>query len=252
MSLVSDLLVAFEVHSPESIRSALTAGASPTDLIRSQGAGGAGKTPMDSLIEGYLRSQRFTACLRVLIDAGATIADPVLEAVLFDDDEALERALEPPDRVNKKLTVPCAFTSCEGVTPLHICAEFNSVRCARILLDAGADVNATADTDADGFGGQTPIFHAVNSIHNYCRPMMELLADAGADLDVRVTGLIWGPGQDWETRIVDVTPLSYAQCALYAQFHRREEDVYANLAYLYRRRYGPELPIHNVPNRYLL
>jgi hypothetical protein len=40
--------------------------------------------------------------------------------------------------------------------------------------------------DGDGFGGQTPIFHAVNSILNYCRPALELLVDAGANLDVRL------------------------------------------------------------------
>lgn len=41
--------------------------------------------------------------------------------------------------------------------------------------------------EADGLGGQTPVFHAVNSIFNYCRPlMMEILVDAGADLDIRV------------------------------------------------------------------
>ena len=46
--------------------------------------------------------------------------------------------------------------------------------------------------------------------------------------------------------VLDVTPISYAQCGLYAQFHRRERDVYDNLAYLYRRRHGRELPVQNV------
>jgi ankyrin repeat protein len=153
--------------------------------------------------------------------------------------------------LDHRLTVPCAFTCCVGVTPLHICAEFNSVRCARALLDAGADVNGKADMDVSGFGGQTAVFHAVNSIFNYCRPMLEILVEAGADLDVRLKGLLWGSEQDWETLLLDVTPTSYAQCGLYAQFHRKERDVYDNLAYLYRRRHASELPLHNVPNRYL-
>jgi ankyrin repeat protein len=147
--------------------------------------------------------------------------------------------------------VPCAFTSCEGVTALHVCAEFNSVRSAQVLIKAGADVNAQADMDKDGFGGQTPIFHAVNSILNYCRPMLELLCDSGANLDVRLKGLLWGIGADWETLLLDVTPTSYAQCGLYAQFHRREQDVYSNLDYLYRKRNGVALPVRNVPNKYL-
>ena len=78
------------------------------------------------------------------------------------------------------------------MSALHICAEFNSVRCARALLENGADANARADQDSDGIGGHTPIFHAVNSIFNYCRPALEILADAGADLDIRVIALLWG------------------------------------------------------------
>jgi ankyrin repeat protein len=125
------------------------------------------------------------------------------------------------------------------------------VKCAQVLLKAGSDVNAPADIDAEGFGGQTPIFHAVNSIFNYCRPMMELLVDAGANLDVRLKGLVWGPGADWETLLLDLTPISYAQCGLYTQFQRKEQDVYSNLGFLYQRRHGKTLPVRNVPNRYL-
>ena len=245
MSLESDYLGAFEEHSPEGIRDALAAGASATALIK-------GKTPIDCFIEGYLRSSQFGACLRVLLDAGASIDDPWLKAILLDDAPTLQGLLNIPGQdLNRKLRVPCAFTTCEGVTALHICAEYNCFRCAQVLIKAGADVNCPADVDADGFGGQTPIFHAVNSILNYCRPMLELLADSGADLDVRLNGLLWGVGADWETLLLDVTPISYAQCGLYAQFHRREQDVYSNLSYLYRKRNGGILPVRNVPNKYL-
>jgi ankyrin repeat protein len=183
--------------------------------------------------------------------AGATL-DPLTQALLLDDDKECRRLMSSPGQsVDRKLHLPCAFTSCEGVTPLHVCAEFNCVRCARVLLGLGANMNARADTDADGFGGQTPIFHSVSSILNYCRPVMELLVEAGADLDVRLKGLIWGGGQSWETLILDVTPMSYAQCGLYAQFHRREGDVYSNLQYLYRSRYRTDLRLRNVPNQYL-
>ncbi|MGK2963177.1 MAG: ankyrin repeat domain-containing protein [Gemmatimonadaceae bacterium] len=246
MSLEADLLEAFEVHSPDQIRAILAVGASPVALIK-------GKTPVASLIEGYLRSDRFHECLRLLLDAGATTGDPLIEAVLLDDDKMLGDVLvsEGNAAVHRRVRVPSAFTSCEGVTPLHVCAEFNSVRCARMLIEAGADVNAVADLDQHGFGGQTPVFHAVNSIHNYCRPLMELLVEAGAGLETRIKGLVWGKDAPWETLILDVTPLSYAQCGAYAQFHRREEDTYSNLDYLYRRRFGVDLPRVNVPNTYL-
>jgi len=245
MSLEADYLEAFEEHSPEGIRAAFAAGASATDLIK-------GKTPLHSLIEGYLRSPRFADCLRVLLDAGASFGDPLLEALLLDDAAALQQLLrQSGEGVERKLSIPCAFTTCEGVTPLHICAEFNAIECARVLLAAGADVNARADLDAEGFGGQTPRFHAVNSIFNYCRPTMEILADAGADLDARVKALLWGESMTWETVVYDVTPISYAQCGLYRQFHRREEHIYSNIEYLSRKRNEHAAPARNVPNKYL-
>jgi hypothetical protein len=56
----------------------------------------------------------------------------------------------------------------------------------------------------------------------------------------------------WETVVYDVTPISYVPCGLYRQFHRREEDVYSNIAYLHRKRFDSEPPTQNVPNKYLL
>jgi hypothetical protein len=246
VSAESDLLEAFEVHSPEGIRKLLAEGVSPTEPIE-------GKRPIDCLIEGYLRSRQFAECLQIMLDAGGTIEDPLLQAVLLDDGAALRKLLaESSESLNRKLSPLCAFTSCRGVSALHICAEFNCTSCARILIGAGANVNAPADCDLHGIGGQTPIFHAVNSIFNYCRPTMEILAEAGADLDVRVKSLLWGESMSWETVVYDVTPISYAQCGLYRQFHRREEDIYSNIEYLHRKRFGSAPPIRNVPNRYLV
>jgi ankyrin repeat protein len=246
MSLESDLLVAFELHSPARIREALAAGVSPLDPI-------GGKRPIDWLIGMYTRSSQFAPCLRVMLDAGATVGDPLLEAVLLDDDVSLRSILKTSgESLQRKLYPLCAYTSCRGVSALHICAEFNSVRCAGVLIGEGADVNARADVNADGIGGQTPLFHAVNSNRNHCRPVMELLVEAGADLLIQLRGVLWGESMDWETVVFDVTPISYAQCGLYRQFHRREEDVFSNIAYLYRKRHGNEPPMLNVPNKYLL
>jgi hypothetical protein len=242
----NDLVGEFEVHSPDGIRKALGAGVSPTALID-------GKRPIDILIEMYLRSSRFAECLQVMLDARATVGDPLLESILLDDEAGLRELLRQSSAfLQQRLSFLCAFTSCRGVSPLHVCAEFNSTCCARVLLENGADVNARADQDVNGSGGHTPIFHAVNSIFNHCRPVMEILIDAGADLDIRVRSLVWGESMSWETVVYDITPISYAQCGLYRQFHRREEDIYSNIDSLYRKRYGNQPPRRNVPNRYLV
>ena len=241
----ADLLAEFEIHSPDGIRRVLSAGVSPTEPIK-------GTRPIDALIAIYLRSSRFAECLQVMLDSGATVDNPLLERLLLDDDSGLRGLLsKSSDCLEQKLSPLCAFTSCRGVSALHICAEFNSARCAHVLLDNGADVNTRAHEDADGLGGQTPIFHAVNSIFNYCRPTMQVLVEAGADLGIRVGSLLWGESMTWETVVHDVTPISYAQCGLYPQFHRREEDIYSNIDYLYRKRYAKHPPFRNVPNKYL-
>jgi hypothetical protein len=245
MSANDDLLGAFELHDSGGIRKALAAGASPTAPLN-------GKRPIDWLISMYTRSPSFAACLQAMLAAGATVGDELVEAVLLDDDGALRRIVEQnPARAQERFVVESAYTSLRHVSALHVCAEFNSVRCATVLLNAGVDVDVRAEVDRDGLGGHTALFHTVNSNHNFCRPMMDLLLDAGADVDVRVRGLIWGEGLEWETVVFDVTPTSYAQCGLYRQFHRDEKDIYDNIDRLHRRRFGTAAPRRNVPNRYV-
>lgn len=237
-ALEGELLGAFEVHSAEEIRRVLAAGLSPTAPIN-------GKRPIDCLIEAYLRTDRFTDCLRVMLGAGASTGDPLLEALLLDDEAALVPLIASGQALDRRLDLLAAFTSCRDVPALHICAEFGSIRCARALLDAGADVNARSS------GGHTAIFHTVNSIFNYGRPMMELLAARGADLDIRVPTILWGESFPWETIVFDVTPISYAQRGLYRQFHRDEEATFSNIDFLHRIRFGAPAPRRNVPNSYL-
>ncbi len=244
MTFTDDLLGWFETHSPGKIRAVIENGADPVKPVR-------GKAPVYWLIEMYTRSPRFAECLRVMLDAGATLNDPYMEAVLLDDADRLRNILTATGDIERTLHLDCAYTSLRGVSALHLCAEYNSVECARVLLDTGLDVDVRAKIDSNGIGGQTPLFHTVNSNSNHCRPMMELLVEAGADLDIRLTGLLWGAECDWETVVFDITPISYAQCGLYPQFHRREQDVYANIDYLYRRRYGNKTHVRNVPNKYV-
>ncbi len=89
----------------------------------------------------------------------------------------------------------------------NICAEFNHVSCAEVLVSYGADVNGKAGVDEYGFGGQTPIFHTVNQNSNNSADMLNYFLSKSVDLEITVTGLIWEKGYEWETLIPAVNPI---------------------------------------------
>lgn len=239
------LLSAIEGHDPDGIAAALDAGIDARDCID-------GKPVVAHLLEMYFRSDRFPACLRVLLARGAQLPDPRLAPVLLNDVAALEAALAADAGLFEHRTwMPCTFTPLDGASLLHVAAEYGHLAVAERLLALGADPNATAATDAQGLNGQTPIFHTVNSNANRSAPLMRLLLAAGARADLPLKGISWGRGFDWETVCYDVTPLSYAQLGLLPQMHRREADVYANIAELLAASGRPPPDLRNVPNRYL-
>jgi ankyrin repeat protein len=137
------------------------------------------------------------------------------------------------------------------VSLLHVAAEYGNLEAARALVEAGADVNATAEVDEFGLNGHTPLFHTVNSIQNRSEPIMRLLLAAGARTDIRLAGITWGKGYEWETTFFDVTSISYAQMGLLPQVHRNEGKIYSNLRCLLEASGRNVPPLGNVPNRYL-
>jgi hypothetical protein len=238
-------LTAVELHSIDGIRAVLEAGLDPASSIR-------GKLPVEWLTQMYTRSPRFSDCLRMLLEAGATLDDPSLAAVLLDDAESLAAAIGG-DRslLELRTTVTSAFTPLEGAPLLHVAAEYGNARAARVLIEAGCDVEARASIDEYGLGGHTALFHTVNSNDNYAQPILRLLLKAGARTDVRLQGIIWGKGFAWETTLFDVTPVSYAQAGLLPQMHREPADIYDNIELMLRTSHRPVPPRVNVPNEYL-
>lgn len=240
-----ELLAAFDGHDVESVRAALARGANPCEPIR-------GKLPVDWLLEEYTRSDQLGDCLRLLFARGARLRDPVIEPVLLNDADAIKTAITAnPTLLQHKTTLVSAFTSLVGVSLLHVAAEYGNVDAARALVEAGAEVNAIAEVDEHGLNGHTPLFHTVNSIHNRSEPIMRLLLAAGARTDIRLAGLTWGKGYEWETTFFDVTPISYAQMGLLPQVHRNEREIYSNLKCLLEASGRQVPPLENVPNRYL-
>jgi hypothetical protein len=240
-----DILLAFELHSPEQIRGALDSGIDPRAPIR-------GKSPINWLTEMYSRSDKFPACLQLLLQHGAVLDDPVVAPVLLDDADALSEAIRAnPALLGHRTTMVSAFTPLVGASLLHVAAEYGSAQAARVLIEMGADVNATAAIDEYGLNGHTPLFHTVNSAYNRAAPILRLLLQAKARTDISLRGITWGKGFEWETTLFDVTPLSYAQFGLLPQVHRGERDIYDNVRLLVEAAGRPVPPLNNVPNRYL-
>jgi hypothetical protein len=239
------LFLGFETHSTEKIQAALAAGVDVNGLSD-------GKTPLTSLVEMYLRSPKFSDCVRCLVQAGARCPDAALLAVLLDDADLLGAELRRnPSLIHRRVDIRCAFTPLLGASLLHVAAEFGLVRAADTLLKAGADVAAKAALDDYGFNGHTPLFHTVCQRGNHGQPVLRLLLEHGAKADIRLAGITWGKSFEWETTIFDATPLSYAQAGLLPQFGRDQHDVYANIRLLAQAA-GRILPEDlNVPNKYL-
>ncbi|HEY4234509.1 MAG TPA: ankyrin repeat domain-containing protein [Lacipirellulaceae bacterium] len=236
-----DFLGAVELHSVDGLSAALDAGLDVRAPIR-------GKSPINWLTEMYLRSNRFADCLRLLLDRGAVLDDSVIAPVLLDDGDAVRAN---PSLVEHRTTLVSAFTPLVGASMLHVAAEYGNLNAARALIAMGTDVNATAAIDEFGLNGQTPLFHTVNSILNYSEPILRLLLEAGANVDVRLNGIVWGRGFEWETTLFDATPVSYAQFGLLPQVHRREQDIYDIVRRLLAASGRRVPPLENVPNRYL-
>ena len=240
-----DLLVAFETHDAAKIEEILDAGLDPRSMIKR-------RSLVNNLTIMYARSDAFPECLRLLLERGAVLDDPALAPVLLDDGEALREALRrDPALIHHRTSMESSFTPLLGASLLHIASEFGNANAVRVLLEAGADVDARAAVGEHGLNGHTPIFHTVNSAWNRSAPIMHMLLDAGASADLRVDGITWGKGMEWETLCFDVTPISYAQMGLLPQFQRQERDIYANIARLLAAA-GRTVPVFdNVPNKYL-
>ncbi|HTI11423.1 MAG TPA: hypothetical protein VL832_22775 [Puia sp.] len=108
-------------------------------------------------------------------------------------------------------------TPIDGATLLHLSIDFDEREIFDWLLGQGADVNAAAIIDKEGFGGHTPLFNAIVSdayVNGRQRDayMTHRLLDLGADIHVRVTlrkYLDWREEPGWHIAR-NVTPLEWA------------------------------------------
>jgi len=245
MDYLQKIIGDFEIHSVEGIKECFENGVDPNQVHK-------GKPLIYEMINMYLRGPKFKSCIQTFVNFGLKFDDEVLLAVLLDDAASLERFItEDKELIFKKYSLDCTFTPLYEASLLHICAEYNHLSCATILVKHGADINAKAGLDNNGFGGQTPIFHTVNQHANNSMDVLKFLVSLSADLSLTVPGIIWGRGYEWETFIPSVNPISYAMMGLLRQFQRTEHQIYEIVSILLKAKYGIDYSPANVPNKYL-
>ena len=87
---------------------------------------------------------------------------------------------------------------------------------ARWLQELGANPNARSLVDAEGFGGHTPLFHAVVSLGDRSDAKARLLLAHRADPNVRATFCkqlrdMGNPEKEHRVVFQNATPVEYAQ-----------------------------------------
>jgi ankyrin repeat protein len=198
--------------------------------------------PLALLLETYSRNPSGKhQCLVALTERGTPLPDTAPMALHQGRIDLLDRHLKAdPGVLNRTFshediypqTLGCHEdaslalhgTPLAGGTLLHIAVDFDELEIARWLLEKGADVNARAAVDAEGFGGHTALFGCVVSqpFRVNCRKddtFARLLLDAGAGTNI-VASLqkrLRFVEDESEHTYCEVTPLSWGQ-----QFHNQD------------------------------
>ena len=164
--------------------------------------------PLGLVLETYSRNPEGKhACLELFASNGYELPDTAVFAVhrgrldllaahVRRDPSVLTRQfaheeIYPPELgCHTDHTQALCGTPIGGGTLLHIAVDDDALEVAEWLVKNGADVNAPAAIDAEGFGGHTALFGCVVSQAYRCSrnnlPMTKLVLDHGADTTVRV------------------------------------------------------------------
>jgi hypothetical protein len=192
--------------------------------------------PVALLLQTYCRGPESKhRCLELIAERGVALPDTPTMAVHRGRIDLLEAHLRrDPDLVRRTFSheeiyppaLGCSTdhslalhgTPLAGTTLLHICVDFDEIDIARWLINHGADVNARAETDSDGFGGHTPLFGCVVSQSYICGRQRDatfarLLLDHGADPNARASlrKRLRFVADESVHEYRDVTPLSWGE-----------------------------------------
>lgn len=176
-------------------------------------------TPLHNALHTYptLWKERQQIC-QLLVDAGADHDDNAVYDLLTGRTESLlaridadSSILQQPFDLRGGRDIEIERRGDYGGAPisntslLHHCAEYGLLDEARLLLEHGADPNQRAQPGEDGFDTHTPLFNTLTTNANACWDLLNLLLEAGADVnataDIRIG----------ETEMRQVTPLQYIE-----------------------------------------
>jgi ankyrin repeat protein len=173
----------------------------------------------DYLLATYMRDKEaLNACIDLVRDAGGLSGydEPgVIATIRGDSDRISDLLHEDHSLIERRYpslsigTTAGRMLTLKGATLLHVAAEFGQVEVATLLLDTGADVNATALMDSEGHGGQSPIFHAATQNGDRGIGVVRLLISRGADLNLRcrISGHYERPEEVFEGTVLDYARL---------------------------------------------
>jgi hypothetical protein len=207
--------------------------------------GGDPIAPVAMILETYGRNADGKhQCLELIDRHGAPLPDTapmavhrgridLLDALVARDPGVLTRTythdeIYPPALgCHDDHTLALGGTPLGGTTLLHLCVDYDEMAVAEWLIARGADVNARAAVDADGFGGHTALFGCVMSQTYRCGVRRDdgfarLLLDHGADPNVRASlrkrlRFVNDNDDDTLREFRDVSPLSWGE-----RFHEQD------------------------------
>lgn len=197
--------------------------------------------PAAMILETYSRNvDGKRQCLELVARHGVTLPDTAPMAVHRGRVDLVERLVaRDPGLLNRTFShdeiyppelgchadhsLALCGTPLDGTTLLHLCVDNDEIEIARWLLDRGADADARADVDAEGFGGYTALFGCIVSQTfrvgvRRDDAFARLLLDRGADPNVRASLRKRLRFAEDETlhEFRDVTPLGWGE-----RFHQQ-------------------------------
>jgi ankyrin repeat protein len=220
--------------SPEGLQYLIDAGADVTfpPIQTKYGA----VCPMSQALGPYIRDNkdRKHRCIDILLKHGAYIPPEVSPPILAIHRGDAAQLGELLDHNRELLTrryrdMPYGNMRLRGATLLHCAVEFGEIECAEELFKRWADINMQADV-IDGIGGQTAVFHAINTFGDKNFEMLEYLVKRVGqwiDMSVRATWQLFDKVQP-----KPMTPLEYAEYAINLDTRKWRSKVDEELAIL--------------------